>query len=232
MIWCNMPDRPLLMVSVLSLLGTLGLYGYAVMAPPAEMTGIGPDAVEGAYVRVEGLVGGVNALSNGALGAEILPGGRPPGVRLYVPPELDAAGAVRARLLTGSVVRVEGRLQEYNGKLEVVLDHAHELRLLAASSLSVAWKRPDLLANASVCLAGVAFYKQIENGRLSFRLMDPTDRSCELNCTAASYYPDDEKAPWGNGTSVRVMGRMRYYGEPPIPRLSVVGGAGGVEPPG
>jgi hypothetical protein len=227
-----MPDRLLMIVSLCSLLGTLGLYGYAVFAPPAEFSGLGPDAVEGSYVRVEGLVREVKPLSNGALGAEILPGGRPPGVQLYVPPELDVAGAVRATLLTGAEVRAEGRLQEYNGVMEIVLDHAQELRTIRGSSLRTAWERPDILANASVCLAGLAFYKELAGNRLSFRMMDRTDRSCELNCSAASYYPADEKVSWENGTLVLVRGRLRYYGDPPVPRLYVVGGAGGVEPLG
>jgi len=227
-----MPDRLLMIVSLFSLLGTLGLYGYSVLAPPAEISGLGPDAIEGTYVRVEGLVGEVKALSNGALGAEILPGGRLPGVQLYVPPELDVGGDVRAMLLTGATVHAEGRLQEFNGGMEIVLDHAQELRTVRSSSLQTAWERPDILANASVRLAGLVFYKELTKGRLSFRLMDLSDRSFELNCSASSYFPADETVRWDNGTSVRVMGRLRYYGDPPVPRLYVLGGAGGVEPAG
>ena len=227
-----MSDRMLMMVSLFSLLGTLGLYGYSVLAPPAGFSGLDPDAVEGSYVRVEGLVREVRPLSNGALGAEILPGGRPPGVQLYVPAELDVGGAVRAILLTGAEVRVDGRLQEYNGEMEIVLDHAHELRMLKPSSLSLAWKRPDILANASVSFAGLAFYKELSKDRLSFRILDRTYGSYELNCSASSYYPADERPRWDNGTLVRVLGRLRYSGDPPIPRVYVLGGAGGVEPLG
>ncbi len=227
-----MSDRLLMLVSLGSLLGTLGLYGYAVLVPPAGLDAVGPDAVEGTFVRVEGLVTEVKALANGALGATLLPGGRAPGVAVYVPADIDPTGAVRGMLLTGAVVRVEGLLQEYNGEMEVLVDRASGLRLVKASSLSAAWQRPDLLANESVCLAGRAFYKELVGGRLSFRLMDRADGSLELNCSAGSYRAADEARPWGNGTVVRVQGRLRYFGEPPVPRLYVVGGAGGVEPLG
>lgn len=227
-----MSNRLLMLVSLGSLLGTLGLYGYSVLVPPAEYSGLDPDAVEGSFVRVEGLVGEVQALSNGALGAEILPRGRPPAVPLYVPADTDPTGAIKGLLLTGAEVRVEGLLQEYNGGMEVVLQRAFGLRLLKASSLSLAWDRPDMLANASVCLAGRAFYKELVRGRLSFRLLDRADGSCELNCSASSYRPADETRPWDNGTVVLVQGRLRYSGDPPVPRLYVVGGAGGVEPLG
>lgn len=228
----NMADRILMMVSLLSLLGTLGLYGYSVLAPPAGFPGIGPGAIEGSYIRVEGLVLEVRPLLNGAMCAEILIGGRPPGVRLYIPPDTDGTGAIKGTLLTGAEVRVDGRLQEYNGELEIVLDHAHELRLLKASSLDMAWKRPDILANASVCFAGWAFYKELVKGRLHFRLLDRSNRSCELNCSATSYDPADENARWGNGTLVRVHGRLRYPGDQTVPCLYVLGGAGGIEPLG
>ncbi len=221
-----------MLVSLGSLLGTLGLYGYSVLVPPAGYAGLGPGAVEGSFVRVEGLVSEVRPLSNGALGAEILPGGRPPAVPIYVPADTDPTGAIKGLLLTGAELRVDGLPQEYNGGMEVVLQHASGLRLLKASSLSMAWDRPDILANASVCLAGRAFYKELVQGRLSFRLLDRTDGSCALNCSAASYRPADERRPWENGTLVRVQGRLRYYGDPPVPRLYVVGGAGGVEPLG
>jgi len=227
-----MSDRLLMLVSLGSLLGTLGLYGYCLLAPPAGYDGLDPDAVAGSFVRVAGLVREVRDLANGALGAELLPHGRGPAVPLYVPPDTDPTGAVRGILLTGAEVRVDGRLQEYNGAMEVVLDRASGLRLVKASSLSVAWDRPDILANASVCLAGRAYYKELVNGRLSFRVLDLSDGSRELNCSAASYRPADEKAAWGNGTLVRVAGRLRYSGDPPVPRLQVVGGAGGVEPLG
>ncbi len=227
-----MSDRLLLLVSLGSMLGTLGLYGYCVLAPPAEYTGLDPDVVEGSFVRVEGLVREVRELSNGALGAELLPGGRPPAVPLYLAPDTDPTGSIRAVLLTGAEVRAEGLLREYKGAMEVVLDRASGLRLLKPSSLSLAWERPDMLANASVCLAGRAYFKELAGGRLSFRILDREDGSCELNCSAASYRPADEKAAWGNGTLVRVSGRLRYSGDPPVPRLQVTGGAGGVEPLG
>jgi hypothetical protein len=221
-----------MLVSLGSLLGTLGLYGYSVLAPPVEYTGLDPGAVEGSFVRVVGLVGEVNALSNGGIGAEILPGGRPPGVAIYIPADTDPTGSIRGILLTGAEVSAEGILQAYNGAMEVVVDRAFGLRLLKASSLSLAWDRPDILANASVCLAGRAFFKELAGGRLTFRIMDRADGTCELNCSAASYRPADEKVRWENGTLVRVLGRLRYSGDPPVPRLQVVGGAGGVEPMG
>ncbi len=227
-----MPDRLLMLVSLGSLLGTLGLYGYCLLAPPADYSGLDPDAVEGSFVRVEGFVREVRELSNGALGAELLPGGRPPAVELYVPPDNDPTGTVRAVLLTGAEVRADGRLQRYNGAMEVVLERASGLRLLRASSLSVAWERPDMLANASVCLAGRAYFKELSGGRLSFCILDRAGGSNGLNCSAASYRPAEEDAPWGNGTLVRVAGRLRYSGDPPVPRLQVTGGAGGVEPLG
>ena len=227
-----MSNRLLMLVSLGSLFGTLGLYGYSVLAPPAEYSGLDPNAVEGSYVRVEGLVREVKPLSNGALGVEVLPGGRLPAVPIYVPADTDPTGAIKGVLLTGAQVRVEGLLQEYNGEMEVVLDRASGLRLLKPSSLSLAWDLPDLLANASVSLAGRAFYKEVVGGRLSFRILDRTDGSCELNCSAASYRPADETRPWNNGTIVLVQGRLRYSGDPPVPRLYVVGGAGGVEPLG
>jgi hypothetical protein len=227
-----MSDRLLMLVTLGSLLGTLGLYGYSVLAPPAVYTGLDPGAVEGSFVRVEGLVGEVRPLSNGGLGADILPGGRPPAVPLYIPPEADSAGALKGLLLTGAVVRAEGRLQEYNGAMEVVLDRASGLRLVKASGLAVAWERPDILTNASVCLSGRAFCKELVSGRLSFCLLDPADGRLELNCTSASYRPADENVRWDNGTLVRVSGRLRYSGDPPVPRLQVVGGAGGVAPLG
>jgi hypothetical protein len=228
----TMSDRMLMLVSLGSLLGTLGLYGYCLLAPPAEYDGLDPDAVEGSLVRVQGLAREVRDLSNGALAVELLPRGGGPAVPVYLPPDIDPSGSVRRMALTGAVLRVDGRLQKYNGVMEVVVDRASALRLLKASSLSVARDRPDLLANASVALAGRAFYKEVVNGRLSFRVLDRSDGSWELNCSAASYRAADEKAAWGNGTLVRVAGRLRYSGDPPVPRLQVVGGAGGVEPLG
>ncbi|MBM4249725.1 MAG: hypothetical protein FJ149_09910 [Euryarchaeota archaeon] len=225
-----MSDRTLVAVSICSLLGTLGLYGYAVLSPPPELSGLGPDIVPGSQVRVRGLVGEVRALSNGGLAAEILPGGHGPGVRLYVPADVDSGGHVRRTLLTGASVEADGRVEEYLGSPELVLDRAHKLRLLSGASLSFVLGRPDILANSSVCVAGWAFYKELRGTRLDFRVMDRSDTSCELNCSSTSYDIDGERLHWGNGTLVRVLGRLRYYGEPPVPRLYVLGGPAGVEP--
>lgn len=225
-----MPDRKLLAVSLCSLLGTLGLYGYAVLSAPPELSGFGPETVPGSQVLVRGLVGEVRALSNGGLSAMLFPGGRAPGARLYVPADVDSGGHLRRALLTGAEVEVEARVEEYLGSLELVLDHAHDLRPLGEASLSFLRDRGDLLANSSVCVAGWAFFKEHRGGRLDFRILDRADPSCELDCSSTSYDPADERSQWGNGTLVRVLGRLRYHGEPPVPRLYVLGGAGGVEP--
>jgi len=227
-----MTDRSLVAVSVLSLLGTLGLYGYCVLVPPELLTSPGPADKVGRYVAVEGLVREVYSARNGDIHAELLPQGRPPGVWLVVPGEASWAPELCRLLLTGARVRAEGVVGEYNGEFQLSIRGAGDVRLLGNSSLELVWGRPDLLNNTSVCFAGLAFYKDLYKNRLTFRLLDRYSPSLELNCSSSSYKITDERPRWENGTLVKVSGRLKYTGTPPSPRLYLAGGAAGVEPLG
>ena len=227
-----MADRLLLTVSVLSLLGTLGLYGYAVLVPPDLLAGPGPGDSSGRYVAVEGLVREVYNGWGGELDAEILPEGRPPGVWLVVPADIDGARNVRNSLLTGAEVHVEGVIAENGGRMEMTLQDGHHYRLVAASSLGTVRSRPDLLDNVSVSLAGKAFYKKVWRDYLTFRLLDLQAPSIEVNCSASRYNVSAEDPAWENGTAIRVFGWLSYPGDPPSPHVYLSGGNKGVELPG
>ena len=224
-----MADKLLSAATVCFLLGTLGLYGYSVEMEP-DMLGSG--GVVGSYVYVEGMVRQVKKGWGGTRLAEVLSDGKAPSVWLQVDDALLDTEPVSSGLLTGARVRAEGILDEYKGVKEIALAYPEDLSLLSSSSMKVVWDRAPLLNNTSVCFRGTAYYKHVSGSYLTFRLVDTTLPGCELNCSTSYYTRADETAQWDNGTTVRVIGWLRYRGDPVSPHIYLSGGAKGVEVPG
>ncbi|MEM3042094.1 MAG: hypothetical protein QXD84_00930 [Thermoplasmata archaeon] len=225
-----MADRLLTAATLLSLLGSLGLYAYSVSVPPVELSGPVPPDAAGTYVSISGMVREVRRSWEGSLDVELLPGGKPPGVRLSIDATLLEGANLKGRLLTGARIRASGVLERFAGKMEMQIKSAARLEFLSPSTLEVLWLERGILNGSGVALAGVAYFKNLRGQSLSFRLVERSNPSLELNCSSNSYRPSEEKRPWENGTLVRVMGLLRYAGDPPAPRLYLSGGAAGVEP--
>ncbi|MGQ9582354.1 MAG: hypothetical protein ACUVV6_02425 [Thermoplasmatota archaeon] len=223
-------DRLLIGASLLSLIGSLGLYAYAVSVGPSEIHGPVPQSAIGSYVAVTGMVREVRTAWGGALEAELLPGGEEPGVWVVLEDAASARSEAGNWLLTGARVRACGVLQQFRGRMEIRPGGSGELQLLSVSGLEVVWRESGLLNGSGVRLAGVAFFKRVWRDSLSFRILDPRNTSLELNCSSSSYRVSEERPPWSNGTLVRVTGLLRFLGDPPLPRLYLSGGAKGVEP--
>lgn len=223
-----MADKLLTAATVCFLLGTLGLYGYSVEMEPGM---VGSGGVVGSYVYVEGMVRQVKKGWGGVRLAEVLPDGNAPPVWLQVDEALLETEPVRSGLLTGARVRAEGILDEYKGVKEIALAYPEDMSLLESSSMKVVWDRAPLLNNTSVCFRGTVFYKHVSSSYMTFKLVDTTQPGCELNCSTSYYRRADETAKWDNGTTVRVMGWLRYRGDPVLPHIYLSGGAKGVEVP-
>jgi len=223
-----MSDRLLTAATVLFLLGTLGLYGYSLEVKPLKL---GSGGV-GSYVYLEGMVRQVRKGWGAEIRAEVMPDGvtgeAAAPVWLIADDALPDMGPVKSALLTGACVRAEGVLSEYRGVREIRLADAGDLSIQATSSLKVVWDKAALLNNTSVALRGVAYYKHVSGGYLTIKLVDPEAPGCVLDCSSSDYRLSEENPRWENGTQVTVMGKLRYRGDPPTPRLYISGGVGGV----
>ena len=224
-----MADRILVAATLLSLLGSLGLYAYSVSLGPAELSGQVPPEAVGSYVAISGMVREVRRSWEGGIEVELLPGGVGPAVWLALDEALVLSGP-REWLLTGARVRALGVLESFRGRMEMRIEVKERLQLLAPSTLGVVWSERNLLNGSCTVFSGIAYYKNLRRESITFRLLDRSDPMLELNCSSSYYKPSEERGAWGNGSLVRVTGVLRYIGEPPVPRLYLSGGAAGVEP--
>jgi hypothetical protein len=220
-----MADRMLAAATAFFLLGTLGLYGYSLNAGPELF---GRNSAIGSFVYVEGMVRQVKNGWGGQLQAEIRPDGSGPSVWLQLDESLLGDETVRSAALTGARLKAEGILEEYRGTLELRPANPDDLSLLAPSSLNVIWDRSDELNNTSVSFRGLAFYKHLSGNQLTMRIVDPVLPGFEVNCSASGYRSLDERPHWENGTLVRVMGRLKFIADPPLPHIYLSGGAKGI----
>jgi hypothetical protein len=220
-----MADKMLAAATTFFLLGTLGLYGYALNAGPELF---GRNSAVGSFVYVEGTVRQVKNGWGGEREAEIRPDDGGPPVWLQLDEKLLNDELVRSAALPGARLRAEGILEEYKGTLELRPAEPEDLSLLANSSLGVIWDRTQDLNNTSVAFRGLAYYKHLSGNMLTMRIVDPADPGFEVNCSASGYRTLDERPRWENGTLVRVMGRLKYLADPLVPHLYLSGGAKGV----
>ena len=225
-----MESRLLVLVSVLSVLGSLGLYSYAVVVRPEMELNPGNIAdCNGKYVVARGSIREVVWGWDGELSVELLPGNRTPAVWLVLDDRSVVESPRGQQLLTGAVVKAEGVANRYRDRTEIGIGGPEDIEILGQSSLEIVRANAGQLGNASVCFAGVAFYKKAVYGKASFQLVDRLNPGLALNCTSSSYFPHDEARPWENGSVVRVWGHLTAENSPLGHRLVIIGGARGVE---
>jgi hypothetical protein len=218
-------DKLIAAATAFFLLGTLGLYGYALKESPELF---GRNSAVGSFVYIEGMVRQVRKGWGGELEAEIRPDDGGPPVWLLLDEPLLADETVRSAALTGARIRAEGTLESYKGTYELQPANARDLSILAPSSLNAIWDGACGLNNTSVAFRGIAFYKHLSGGMLTMMLVDPQFPALEVNCSASGYRTLDERPRWENGTLVRVMGRLKYLADPFGPHIYLSGGAKGV----
>jgi len=225
-----MEMKLLSMLSVLSVLGSLGLYGYAVIVRPEMVLTSGNAAdCSGKYIVTNGMVREVLRGWDGELSVEVLPADGAPSVWLLIESETLMSSPRVKDLLTGAQVRAEGVASIYKGHIEIHVNGPDDIEVQRQSSLAVIESSGALLKNTGVCFTGMAFYKKLSSGRLSFQLVDRLEPLLAVNCTSSSYFPGDERIPWENGTMVRVTGRLASDAYGKLSRLVIIGGARGVE---
>lgn len=220
-----MADRMLVAATAFFLLGTLGLYGYALNEGPELLGG---NSAVGSFVYIEGMVRQVKNGWGGELEAEIRPDGGGPPVWLQLDETLLANFSVRSAALTGARIKAEGILESYKGTLELRPANPEDLSVLAPSSLNAIWDCAVELNNTSVAFRGQAFFKRLSGNMLTMRIVDPACPGFEVNCSSSGYRTLEERPRWENGTLVRVMGRLKYLAGPMGPHIYLSGGAKGV----
>jgi hypothetical protein len=220
-----MADKVLAAATAFFLLGTLGLYGYAVNENPELL---GYNSAVGSFVYVEGMVRQVKRGWGDELQAEIRPDGDRPPVWLQLDETMLSDQTVRSAALTGARVKAEGILERYKDILELRPANPDDLSILAPSSLNVVWDSASGLNNTSVAFRGIAFYKHISGSMLTMRIVDLGFPALEVNCSASGYKTMDERPHWENGTLVKVMGRLKYLASTAGPHIYLSGGAKGV----
>ncbi len=164
----SMIEKPrlVLLVALVSFAGIIGIYGYAlsIEPTPTSIHDISSEQV-GTMVLVEGTVRSTRAAWDGGMLLELWE----PGAQGSLEVHLTMAGMEDARnlnkLLNGTVVRVQGMLDLYNGEYELIVTSYQDLEIISTTDsslvpISTLLELPEVYEGAPVRLAGEVGFVQ------------------------------------------------------------------------
>jgi len=124
-------DRLVLLLIVLSIVGILLLYGYAVSLRGREMS-IGEISADdiGMLVSTKGLIKSSWTTGEGSFNMIILDQTDYATIRVFLPASAYERVEEKEELIPGASVRVEGEVQEYRGELEIYVASPEGVKLL------------------------------------------------------------------------------------------------------
>jgi DNA/RNA endonuclease YhcR with UshA esterase domain len=232
--------RLLFLVIVISMVGVIGLYAYAVSIESKSMSIGDLDSGDlGSMVEVEAHIKDVKAWSSGDLNMVLTD--YDSGESLNVKIDARAAGNLNSpeKLVPGAKVRVSGLLEDYNGELQLHIMSSEGITLIRTAqnnvlSLAVILDRPEVFEGILVVVRGSVWnIEEIESiNAVVFTLQNSTEGEYRsVNCIAfnATELKDRDGNFIHSGDEIILEGYLEYYDKEGLWQIVADQGTQGIE---
>jgi DNA/RNA endonuclease YhcR with UshA esterase domain len=237
-----MIEKPklLALVIIVSLVGVMGLYAYAVSIESKSMSIADLDSGDlGSMVEVEAHIKDIDAWSSGDL--DLVLTDYDSGKSLNAKIDADAAGNLNNpdKLVPGAKVKVSGLLEDYQGELQIHVMSPEGITLLKTAqnnvlSLAVILDRPEVFRGIYVVVRGDVWnIEKIESiGAIIFTLQNVSEGDYRsVNCIVfnVTELRDRDGDFISSGDEIVLEGIFEYYEKEGIWQIMAEDGSQGIE---
>lgn len=212
----------LVIVTILSFVGVLGLYFYSCSVQPIQIqigdVGLGD---VGSVVKTRGHIMELYQTSAGDVLLEMADLDDGASITVYIP-ENVFSNLGNSGLIPGAEIEVVGEVQEYQGEMELVVDSEDDIRIVrspddAKLTIEMLAENPELFLDREVSVPGQMLNIKSERMWERGKLVDATTFQLRYSGKYLNYTMDcvlfgtDVSNDFHQGQLVRFTGTFEYY---------------------
>ncbi len=212
----------LVIVTILSFVGVLGLYFYSCSVQPIQIqigdVGFGDI---GSVVKTRGHIMELYQTSAGDVMLEMADLDDGASITVYIP-ENVFSNLGNSELIPGAEIEVVGEVQEYQGEMELVVDSEDDIRIVqspddAELTIEMLAENPELFLDRDVSVPGQILNIKSERIWEKGKLVDATTFQLRYSGKYLNYTMDcvllgtDVSNDFYQGQLVRFTGTFEYY---------------------